>query len=97
MLVNTFLSFNSEYLSTKLHQYTSLVTRSSPNFQYFISLANVQQFALISYRIRLRNGLPIANRKSNIFISLVPECFIEEKMPRYFSDCMKNTVICYAS
>src|SRR4051794_27228118 len=76
------MSFDRAYLPSELGRDGCGVTRSSPDFEHAIVLADLRSFQHESTDVRLRNGLLFRDGKRTILVSELLEPNIHKRFPR---------------
>lgn len=87
------LPFNAVHLSTHRTQNRSLVTRPGTYFKDFIVFFHLEQLALESHGVRLRNGLSRADGKSLVLVSVIFKTRIQEQVTWNLFNGVQNVFI----
>src|ERR1700737_2604976 len=76
------MSFDREHLLCELSRYGRGVTRSGPDFEDAIVLADLRSFQHERNDVRLLNGLLFRDRKRTVLVSELFEVNVHKRLPR---------------
>ena len=67
-----------------------MVARSGSDLEHFLISLELQQLEVSRVNRRLRNGLPVSNRQSRVFVGAVTNTGGNEEMAGRLVDCVEN-------